>query len=224
MKINYYKYSFVLFGALILSFTQCSLFGKKKKAAEAKGFTPAAIDLKNSLRKISEDNSSWTRELILCNTSAVPGNNEVLGKLLKNQDDMIQALTAYYPDAGQKLMDLMHEHVNLTAALSKPGKAVKAGKGKKKRAAANPEETEKRWNENADSLADYLVQLNAQWKADQIKSILHDNLKYTKSEIEARRKRNYAEYVSAYEKEHDNALSLADTLSAGIIRNYPDKF
>jgi hypothetical protein len=193
----------------------CSLFEKKKTASTDKTTTTTAYDFRNSMRKLWEDNITWTRNVMVCLTGNGAGADQAIARLQKNQDDITNTLVLYYPDATPKLSDLMHEHVNLTTEM------LKGAKGKKKK---NGGDIEKKWDDNADAIADYFAKANPNAKSDNLKTMVRDHMKLTKDEVDARKKKDYAADVQAYDKLHDATLIMADSMSVSIIRQFPDKF
>jgi len=54
--------------------------------------------------------------------------------------------------------------------------------------------------------------------------MMHDHLKLTTDEAVARIQKDYDADIAAYDKVHDEILKMADMLSDGIVKQYPDKF
>jgi hypothetical protein len=200
----------------------CSLFGKKNTSSTDKTTSPAAIDLRNNMRKLWDDNIAWTRNVIICVGSNAPGADQALARLKKNQEDIVNTMVIYYSDASPKLTDLMEEHLTLTNDLLKGAKG--GGKGKKKRGPSNSQDLEKKWDDNTDAIADYFSKTNPAVKSDNIKTLVHDYLKMTKEEVDERRKKDYDGEVITYDKMRENSLNMADSISLGIIHQFPDKF
>jgi hypothetical protein len=215
MKIVYKSFTFFFLGLLLLNISGCKYFSKKKAGPVDKTTSTAAVDLRNNMRKLWVDNISWTRQMILCYANNLPGSEKAMERLLKNQDDIAKAVAEYYPDAAQKLTDLLHERVNLISDYTK------VSKGKKKRGL---DDIEKKLKDNSDAIADYLSQTNPNWKSETMKPLFQDLLKNTMDESQARIKRNFDDDISAYDQVQQSALNTADSLSLGLIRQFPDKF
>jgi hypothetical protein len=180
------------------------------------GMSDKGFELKTNMRKLWEDHVTWTRTVICCLVDNLPGTDESVKRLLKNQDDIGNAIKPYYGDeAGNKLTALLHDHITISAEV------VKAAKANDKAAldAAN-----KKWFDNADQISAFLSGANPNWGADDMKKMMHDHLQLTTDEAVARIKKDYAADVNAYDKVHNEILEMSDMLSAGIIKQFPDKF
>lgn len=180
-------------------------------AASAKAF-----ELKTDMRKLWEDHVTWTRNVICCLVDGLPGANEAVARLQKNQDDIGNAVSAYYGDeAGKKLAGLLHDHISISADVVNAAKASDNAK---------LDEANKRWSDNADSISAFLSGANPNWKLDDIKKMMHDHLKLTTDEAVARIKKDYAADITAYDKVHKEILEMSDMLADGIVKQFPNKF
>jgi hypothetical protein len=76
------------------------------------------------MRELWSDHIVYTRNFIVSATSAQPDTAEVLQRLLRNQDEIGDAIKPYYGDAaGSQLASLLRNHIQLA------GKALVAAKG-----------------------------------------------------------------------------------------------
>ena len=197
--------------ALIAIFFSSSLNAQMKMNAGS-----AANELKTNMRKLWEDHVTWTRNVICCLVDDLPGADQAVHRLLKNQDDIGNAITPIYGEAaGKKLTALLHDHITIAADV------VKAARASDNTAldAAN-----KKWFANADEIALFLAQANPNWKAADLKKMMHDHLKLTTDEAVARIKKDYDADVAAYDKVHNEILEMSDMLADGIVKQFPEKF
>jgi hypothetical protein len=202
--------------AATFSFTSC----KKEEVAAPVNVPVAsspAADLKTNMRKLWEDHVTWTRNVILNIMDDLGGTNEAVARLQKNQDDIGDAIKPYYGDAaGEKLSTLLHDHISIAAELLT---AAKQGN------TTGFDEANKKWSDNADSIAAFLSTANpSNWPEADMKTMLHDHLKLTTDEAVARLNKDYAGDVAAYDKVHDEILKMADMLTDGIVKQFPSKF
>jgi len=61
------------------------------------------------------------------------------------------------------------------------------------------------------------------WPAADMKSMVHDHLRVTTAELEARLRQDWKADVAASDEVQRQILVMADALSEGIIRQFPDK-
>jgi hypothetical protein len=172
--------------------------------------------LRMAMHKLWEDHITWTRNVICCLVDGLPGTDQAVKRLLKNQDDIGNAIKPIYgEDAGSKLAALLHDHITISADV------VKAAKASNNVAldAAN-----KKWYANADEISAFLNKANPNWKLDDMKKMMHDHLKLTTDEAVARIKKDYDADIAAYDKVHNEILEMSDMLTDGIVKQFPEKF
>lgn len=173
-------------------------------------------DFKLAMRKLWEDHIVWTRNVILNIIDGLDGTDNAVERLLKNQDDIGNAVKPFYgDDAGKKLTELLRSHITIAAELLKAAKVNDQNAFK---------DANKRWFDNADEIAAFLSGANPNWKKNDMEKMMHDHLTLTTDEATARLKKNFADDVAAYDKVHDEILMMADVLADGIIKQFPEKF
>jgi hypothetical protein len=176
----------------------------------------SAADFKAAMRKLWEEHIVWTRNVILNIIDGLDGTDKAVERLLKNQDDIGNAIKPIYgDDAGKKLTELLYTHITTAADLLK---AAKAGDDKAFK------DANKKWYDNADEIAAFLSVANPNWGKQDMTQMMHDHLALTTDEAVARLKKDFAGDVAAYDKVHDEILAMSDMLADGIIKQFPDKF
>lgn len=212
MKSKFLIYSLTFVGIITLSYSFIAPPVKKKLCDNSS----AGVELKTDMRKLWEDHATWTRNVIFNIIDDLPGTDEAVKRLLKNQDDIGNAIKPYYgEDAGKKLTNLLHIHITQAADLLKAAK---------KDDNVTFEKVNKLWKENADEIAAFLNKANPNWKLAEMEKMMQDHLTLTINEAVARKKKDYAGDVIAYDKVHDAILEMSDMLSMGIVQQFPDKF
>lgn len=175
-----------------------------------------AVELKTNMRKLWEDHIIWTRNVILSLVDELPGIEQAETRLLQNQVDIGNAFKPYYGDeAGKKLTELLYPHITIFPEVVK---AIRSGNN------ATIDEANKRWYINADKISEFLNKINPNWELANMKLMMHTHLKLTTEEALLRHKKDYDADIIAYDEIHDEILKMADMLSDGIIKQFPEKF
>ena len=179
--------------------------------------TTSANELKTNLRVLWEDHAMYTRNVILNIIDDLPGTDEAVARLLKNQDDIGDAIKPVYGEAaGKKLTELLREHIVIAADLLKAAKVNNQADF----ASANT-----KWVKNADDIAVFLSSANSRnWKLEDMKKMMNEHLNLTTQEAVARIKKDYKADIEAYDKTRAELLEMSDMLATGIIKQFPDKF
>ena len=174
-------------------------------------------NLRDSMDKLWEDHVTWTRLYIVSAAANLPDKDSTAQRLLQNQSDIGDAIKPLYGDAaGDKLAGLLKDHIMISTEIID---AAKAGDAAKKDEASN------RWNANADDIAVMLSAANPKnWPIAEMKKMMHEHLDLTTAEVVARLQGDWAADVAAYEKVHTQIWKMADMLSTGIIKQFPNKF
>jgi type II secretory pathway pseudopilin PulG len=174
----------------------------------------------DAMRKLWEDHITWTRLFIVSKATLdtdLPDIGPTVDRLLQNQTDIGDAIKPFYgAEAGDDLTALLRVHI-LTAADILT--AAKAGDTAAQNAAIEA------WYDNAHDIAVFLHELNpANWPLTQLDAHMKEHLDLTLVEAVARLEGRYADDIAAYEDVHLQILEMADLLSEGIIREFPQKF
>lgn len=186
-------------------------------AAKTIPTTAKQAAFQDDMRKLWEDHITWTRLFIVSAAANLPDKAATTDRLLKNQVDLGNAIKPYYgAAAGDKLTTLLKEHITTAAEV------VTAAKANDK---AKADDATKRWFTNADAIAAFLSGANpTNWPSTATKEMMHDHLNVTTTEVQARLKGDWTADIAAYEKVHEQILHMADMLSDGIMKQFPDKF
>ena len=175
------------------------------------------VSLRTEIRKLWSDHVMWTRNVIINFVDGTPGKAEAVDRLLKNQDDIGNAIKPFYGDAaGDALTKLLKEHIVVAADILT---AAKAGKTTEFEAAVA------KWYRNGEEIAVFLSNANpGNWKPEDMKKMMKDHLDLTLEEASARLNKDYAADVAAYDKAYAEILMMADGLAKGIELQFPEKF
>jgi hypothetical protein len=176
----------------------------------------AKMELRVAMRGLWDDHVLYTRNYIISNLAGLKDADAIAQRLLKNQDDIGNAIKTYYGDeAGKKLTALLREHIMIAANV------VNAAKSGDKEAL---DKAQKEWYANADSIAAFLSTANPNWTKAALTDLLYTHLKITTDEVVARLHKDWNADIAAYDKGHAHMMMFADALTQGIAKQFPDKF
>jgi hypothetical protein len=176
-----------------------------------------ACDLRSDMRMLWEDHIEWTRNVIFNIIDGLPGTNEAVTRLLRNQGDIGNLFGVYYGMAnGSQLTHLLYGHINTAAA-------ILIGLHNNDTAAVNAANAA--WYANGDSIVDFLYGLNPNhWSHNDLDMMMDMHLDLTAAEAVARYTMNYAADVAAYDSVHAEILRMADFFTDGIIAQFSGQF
>jgi hypothetical protein len=171
--------------------------------------------LNQSMRKLWADHVIWTRDYIIAATTAHPSAQAVSTRLLKNQEDIGNAIVPYYGSAaGAKLTDLLKQHILIAVDLVT---AAKAGDN------AKQADADRRWHDNAADIATFLSGANPNWPRQTLLDMLNEHLTLTTQEAVARLQQRWGDDVTTFDRIFAQAMMMADALSDGIAKQFPTK-
>ena len=170
-----------------------------------------------TMRELWEDHATWTRLFIVSAAADLPDQDATAARLLRNQSDIGDALAPFYGEAaGDELTALLRDHILGAADLLA---AVRAGDQARTAAATVA------WYANADEIAAFLSAANPDhWSRAAMRAEMAMHLDLTLKEAGARLRGDWAADIAAYDEVRHHILGWADLLSAGVIRQFPDRF
>jgi hypothetical protein len=140
----------------------------------------------------------------------------VTERLLKNYEDMADAMRPYYGDENAtEFGDLIEDHLLIAASL------VEAAKAGNSTAAVD---AENKWYENADEIAAFESSINPYWNETALMTMWHDHLKLTRDEAVARLTKNHTADIAAFDQIGAQANMMADSMAEGIRKQFHDMF
>ena len=187
------------------------------QAATAPSQSPKVIALHDNMRVLWQDHGTWTRLAIVSFADNSPDLQATVDRLLANQTDIGNAVKPYYgDDAGNKLAALLQQHIQAAVGVLK---AAKTG---------NPAEVDQAkaaFYANGSQIADFLHSANpGNWPADAVQNMMKTHLDQVVEMGSDELTHHYAESVGVWNAYRDHILGMADTLSNGITKQFPNKF
>ncbi|WHZ00085.1 glycosyltransferase [Peribacillus simplex] len=184
---------------------------------QVQSVSQSEVKFANEFRRLWIDHVLWTSNYITSATTAgAEDQKQVLARLLKNQEDIGNAIKPVYGEkAGKKLTDLLKEHIVIA------GKIVDAAKSGNE---VLVNQLNKEWYRNADDIAAFLSGANPYLKNEDLKNLLYMHLKLVTKDLSASLAKNWDERIVSIDEGVTHIILMADTISAGVVKQFPDKF
>lgn len=185
--------------------------------AHAAPITESAFQLRRDMAKLWSDHVFWTRLYIESALEKRADLKVTTDRLLKNQDDIGNAIANYYGKAaGSQLAKLLRDHIMIAADVIKSAQA-----GNKDQLKINDD----KWHKNADEIALFLNKANSKnWGEKEMRDMLYNHLKLTTDEVVARINRKWSDDVKIFDQVLDQALAMGQSLANGIIAQFQPRF
>lgn len=166
------------------------------------------------MNMLLEQHIHWTRMFLISMVEDLSDLSAVNTRLLENPGDIANLYRQYYGDeVGNKINNLLTEHLEIAREIIV---AVKNGN--------DTTDLQKRWHENADTLAEYLSSINPYYNKITLEDMLSNHLDLLLKEITAHIKNEYPQEISIYDVLIEESSKMANYLADGIIKQFPDKF
>lgn len=167
-----------------------------------------------AMRALWEDHVIWTRVVIIsaladgvCTGDPLPDLEAAVARLLRNQDDLGNAVRPFVGDAGAtQLTTLLKEHITIAAEILFAAKAEDE---------ASLADAVARWYVNGDAIATLLADALRLPLAD-VQEMMRTHLDQTLTEAQHYLAARFRQSLATYDKIVRHILSMADTLSAAI--------
>jgi len=203
--------------AIVLSLTPAgSVQANAAEKKDAVCLSPKMVQLRVDMQKVWIDHTIWTRSYIVSAISNRYDQKDVLDRLLRNQQDIGNVIKPYYGEAaGNKLADLLREHILIA------GKIVEAAKAGKQ---ADVKKLEADWHRNADEIAKFLSEANPNWSFKLLQDMLYTHLQLITEIVLDCLRGDWKADIAATDKNEIHMIRLADILTEGIVKQFPGKF
>lgn len=180
-------------------------------------FNAKKLAFHDAMRKLWAEHVVWTRLFIVADVANLPDLRPTTARLLANQTDIGDAVKPFYGTArGDHLTALLKRHILLAAKILGDAKAGDAQAVKRDKRA---------WYANANQIAGFLHRLNpANWPLTALRTMMRRHLNLTLTEAVDELTGKYARSVTDFDTVENEILGMADTLSNGIIAQFPGKF
>jgi hypothetical protein len=203
--------------AVALATAACGSGQSGSNAAPTQSANTKASALHDNMRTLWQDHGTWTRLTIVSLADNSPDLQVTQDRLLANQTDIGNAIKPYYgADAGSKLTALLQQHITTAAGVLK---AAKTGN------AAEVDQAKAAFYANGNQIAEFLHNANpGNWPLDATQNMMKTHLDQVVEMGSDELTHRYAESVGVWNAYRDHILAMADTLSNGIMKQFPDQF
>ncbi|MEW9051566.1 MAG: glycosyltransferase [Neobacillus sp.] len=185
--------------------------------SQKQSISQSEVKFHNEFRRLWFDHVLWTSNYITSATTAgAEDQKQVLARLLKNQEDIGNAIKPVYgEDAGNKLTVLLKEHIVIAGKIVD---AAKAGKGDMVK------QLDKEWHRNADDIAEFLSGANPNLKIEDLKKLLYMHLELVTNDLSASLVKDWDARITAIDDGVTHIIIMSDAISSGIVKQFPQKF
>jgi hypothetical protein len=202
---------------LALGMTSYATAGTRSEARDSTSSVVAKRAFRDGMRQLWVDHVTWTRLFIVSFAADLSDLQATTDRLLQNQVDIGDAVKPFYGEAaGNQLTGLLKEHILTAADLLA---AAKSGD------TTAFEEASDAWYRNARQIARFLHEANpSHWPLAEMRQMMRDHLDLTLQEAAHQLGGDYVASIADYDAVETEILGMADMLSRGIIKQFPQKF
>lgn len=174
------------------------------------------IELYTTMRTLWDQHMQWTWDAVVAFASGSTGTEATIDRLLRNQDDIGNAIEPYYGGAAAaKLTELLRTHINEAVPVLQAAKAGdKAALGK----AVDD------WYQNAAEIGAFLASANPAWAGQDMPGMMKEHITQTVAYASSVLAEDWPTAIAQYGEAQDHMDDMADMLSAGLITQFPNKF
>lgn len=207
----------VLFLSFVLIFpTFTNAEENKQEERQTQPLSQKTVQLRVAMRELWNEHAFWTEKFVTSYIAGLEDQEPVLTRLLKNQDDLGNAIKPYYgEEAGNKLAQLLREHIQIA------GKVVAAAKS------GNQPDFKKysdEWFKNADDISNFLSAANPNYNKKELTEMMYLHLRFITEGVAAKLNKAWNQNINALDKNQSHLMHMADFLTNGIIKQFPNKF
>lgn len=170
-------------------------------------------NLNNRLRKLWADHVMWIRSFILSTAFETEDLQAVTNELLRSSVQFANVLRPLYGDEiADRFDSLFRDHLLI---------AFQVFNAIKRRIPRDAEEQHEKWYDSADSIAQFLSDINPNWQKSDWQKMLYDHLNMIEYEAVLIFTNQFAESIAQYYRIQDEAQKMADVMADGIIKQFP---
>ncbi|KAA0211472.1 hypothetical protein FBQ84_02060 [Ignavibacteria bacterium CHB1] len=179
--------------------------------------TEKYYELNKAMRELWSAHMYWTLITVDAFFNDPKGLDAKLQRLLQNQKDIGAAIVPFYGEAaGNQLAELLTIHIQDAVPV------LQAARDDNKEAL---DKAVKDWYANAKDIGDFLAAANPDnWNAKETGAALEMHITHTIAYSVSILKGDYTQSFGGYEDALHHMLQLADILTDGIAKQFPERF
>jgi hypothetical protein len=205
--------SFVL---IFPAFTHAEVTKQTKRQTQVRPLSQKTVQLRVDLRHLWNEHAFWTEKFVVSSIAGLEDQEQVLARLLKNQDDLGNAIKPFYgEEAGNKLAQLLRDHILIA------GKVVASAKSGNQ---ADFKKYNTEWFKNADDITNFLTAANPNYNKKELNEMMYMHLKLITDGVVAKLNKDWNANIAALDKNQEHLMHMSDFLAEGIIKQFPNKF
>jgi hypothetical protein len=189
----------------------------QQMATSSHAITRHQLRFHDHMRVLWEQHVAWTRLAIVTFVDGSPSFDATASRLLHNQQDIGNAFARFYGKRkGHHLAALLHDHITIAVEILQ---AAKAGNS------AGVADASKRWYANARQISDFISSLDHHvWPRKAMRAMMKTHLDQTLAEAVDELTGHYHRGVKEYGAIEHHILEMADSLSNGVVQQFPGRF
>jgi hypothetical protein len=176
----------------------------------------AALKARMEMQRLWSDHASLTHAYIVSAGNNLPDVAVLAQRMQKNADDIANALGQYYSaGASARLSTLLRTHATLVSD------ALQMAKNNEKDDMTSVQD---KLELNGREIVSFLCSLNPNWDEATLRGMFEEHVNHENDQLTTRSSQDWAGGITAWDDSQEQVLKLADMLSLGIERQFPDRF
>jgi hypothetical protein len=201
---------------ILCSILLCTVFTTHAQKVRRTIENTKRLVFKAEMSRLWIDDAIWSRQAILCLVDRLPGTEETLYRLMINQEDMGRMFTKYYGlEKGDEFCQLISSNTALTISIIRN----KSSNNTEDLKAASD-----RMDYNVKRIIEYLIKVNPNWSKEELSYLMLLHSQLFDLQLQNRVTENFSYDVEVFDKIITETYKLANVLSEGIIKQFPERF
>lgn len=212
--LNLRKIVTLVFFMIALS-NSTGIFGQTIPVKNTSQEVESTFDLQMKLRQLWGQQAILTRNVMLCIVDTLPGEVVAINLLVKNQDEIGEALIPYFGiENSEVITEFLYSNVNFSIEVFKAARVD----------SVIAKDAFKKWHENSGKFCLFLKRISLKIPSGELKLILSSNIGLTFDELSSYVNGDLDSEKLIFEKVRNKFQQVADKMSNGIFEEFPEMF